>query len=62
MKEGVEVERDVSKEERGASVGVRRHTLEKRQSVAHPVRLVGRQSRRVDSRINVDNFLNTLIN
>ena len=57
VKEWVEVEGDVGQEDGGAGVGVWGHALHQGQGVAHPVRLVGGQRRRVDSRIDVDNLL-----
>ncbi len=58
VKEGVEVEGDVSEEKGWARVCVWGDALEQRQGVAHPVRLVGGQGRRVDRWIDVDDFLN----
>ena len=57
MKEGVEVERNVREQERGPGVRVRGDTLQQGQRVTHSVGLMRRQGRRVDSRVNVDDFL-----
>ena len=57
MKEGVEVEGNVCEQERGPGVRMRGDTLQQRQCVTHPVGLMCRQGRRVDSWVNVDDFL-----
>ena len=57
MEEGVEIEGNVREQERGPGVGVRGDTLQQRKRVAHPVGLMRRQGRRVDCRVNVDDFL-----
>ena len=57
VEEGVEVEGDVSQEEGRPGVGVRGHALQQGQGVADSVALVGRQHRRVDCWVDVDNLL-----
>ena len=57
VEEWVEIEGNVREQKRGPGVGVRGDTLQQRQRVAHPVGLMRRQGRRVDRRINVDDFL-----
>lgn len=57
MEEGVEIERDVGKEEGGPGVRVGSNALEQSQSIADSIRLMSSENRGVNGRIDVDYLL-----
>lgn len=57
VQERIQEQRNMGRQENGSGLRMGRHTLQQGQRVTDPVRLVSRQSGRIDRRIDVDDFL-----
>ena len=60
MQERIQEDGNVSVQKKRTRVGMRGHTLEESESVAHSIRLVSCESGRIDGRIDADHLENNI--